>query len=120
MFFTRSVTSGKVFFLDPFAARQGDDPHYQGTKILYNKVQLLSIDLCKSDLKESCVVELHTIYESGSSSLQDGYASFCKHLLVENFVETRTGVVEITEQNRSLLRSGYVERQPEKLAILTR
>lgn len=50
----------------------------------------------------------------------DGYAPFCKHVFVPNFVGAKLGALEITDANRHLLRSGYTKRRPEELAVLTR
>lgn len=35
---TGCVTGGPMFFLDPYAVRQWDDPNFKGTKINYDKV----------------------------------------------------------------------------------
>jgi hypothetical protein len=50
----------------------------------------------------------------------DGYAPFCKHVFVPNFVGARVGALTITDENRSKLHSGYTKRRPEELAVLTR
>lgn len=50
----------------------------------------------------------------------DGYAPFCKHIFVPNFVGAKLGSLPISEQNRGLLRSAYVKRRPEELAVLAR
>ncbi len=63
---------------------------------------------------------VHELFKAQGSTLADGYAPFCKHVFVGNFVNARLGCLEITEQNRKLLRSGYTKRRPEELAVLTR
>lgn len=63
---------------------------------------------------------LHTLYDAGTCPLKDGYAPFCRHLFVENFVGARTGAIDITDENSKLLKSDYVKRRPEELAVLTR
>ena len=50
----------------------------------------------------------------------DGYASFCKHIFVRNFVGARLGAMQITDANRHLLQCGYSRRRPEELPVLTR
>lgn len=49
-----------------------------------------------------------------------GYAPFCKHLFIINFTNAKSGVVEITDKNRHLLKSGYNARQENELPVLTR
>jgi len=50
----------------------------------------------------------------------DGYAPFCKHVFVKNFVGAKLGALEITDSNRQLLKSGYTRRRAEELPVLTR
>jgi len=40
----------------------------------------------------------------------EGYAPFCKHVFVPNFVKARVPVLLITAANEALLRSGYQAR----------
>ncbi|KAF8063689.1 hypothetical protein HT031_003544 [Scenedesmus sp. PABB004] len=101
-----ALPSGDVFFLDAFAARQWDDPNYSGTR--------LSCD------KAAFVRTVHELYAAGGCALVDGYAPFCKHLFVPNFVGAAVGSLRITPANRHLLRSAYTRRRPEELAVLTR
>ena len=54
------------------------------------------------------------------SPLVDGYAPFCKHVFVPNFVGASVGALPITPDNSYLLRSGYSRRRPDELAVLTR
>ena len=54
------------------------------------------------------------------SKLVDGYAPFCKHIFVRNFVGARLGAMQITDANRHLLQCGYSRRRPEELPVLTR
>jgi len=101
-----SPLAGDTFFLDGFAVRQWDDPNYSGTKISYDKAEFVS--------------KIHTFFKEGGSQLVDGYAPFCKHVFVPNFVGAELGALEITETNRHLVRSGYKKRRPEELAVLSR
>ena len=66
--------------------------------------------------------KINEFYDSGDYPLVDGYAPFCKHLFVPNFVGDSITVpyLEITPENESLLRSGYDARKPEELAVLVR
>ncbi|GAB4817927.1 hypothetical protein N2152v2_004973 [Parachlorella kessleri] len=98
--------SGDVFWLDTFAIRQWDDPSYAGTRISHDK--------------EDFVDRMHHAFHAEGRQLVDGYAPFCKHLFVPNFVRATVGALAITDANRHLLRSGYTRRRPEELAVLTR
>ena len=96
-----------TFFLDDFAMRQWDDPNYGGTKIDFDKAAF--------------VARVHDAHASGEAPLVDGYAPFCKHVFVRNFVPgTKVGAVEITPDNEHLLRSGYSARSDAELPVLTR
>ncbi|KAG2500348.1 hypothetical protein HYH03_001922 [Edaphochlamys debaryana] len=95
----------KTFFLDNFAVRQWDDPAYGGTRISFDKAEF--------------VQRIQEAFDKGSP-LVDGYAPFCKHIFVPNFVDAKVGALEITDANRHLLKSGYTKRRPEELAVLTR
>ena len=96
-----------TFFLDDFAMRQWDDPNYGGTKI----------DFPKADF----VKRVHDAHKSGDAPLVDGYAPFCKHVFVPNFIPgTKVGAIEITKDNEHLLRSGYSARSDAELPVLTR
>ena len=66
---------------------------------------------------EAKVNELH----AAGAPLVDGYAPFCKHVFMPNFVPTaRTPYLEITEANQQLLRSGYEARTEQELPVLMR
>ena len=53
-------------------------------------------------------------------ALVPGYAPFCKHIFVPNFVGAKLGALPITDSNRRHLQCGYSRRRPEELAVLTR
>jgi len=57
---------------------------------------------------------------AGGALLVDGYAPFCKHLFLENPSQTRCGFAPITDENRALLKSGYLARREGELAVLER
>ena len=81
---------GDVFFLDEFAMRQWDDPKYGGTRIDFDKAEF--------------VRRVHEAHAAGAP-LVDGYAPFCKHVFVPNFVPgTKVGAIPITPENEHLLR----------------
>lgn len=58
---------------------------------------------------------------AGEDPLQPGYAPFCKHLFVPNFVPgLPDSTLEITPENSGFLRSAYVARTDKELPVLTR
>jgi len=58
---------------------------------------------------------------TGKDPLQPGYAPFCKHLFVPNFVPgLPDGALRITDANRGLLHSAYIARTDKELPVLTR
>eukprot|EP00197_Chlamydomonas_leiostraca_P007911 CAMPEP_0202862186 /NCGR_PEP_ID=MMETSP1391-20130828/3319_1 /ASSEMBLY_ACC=CAM_ASM_000867 /TAXON_ID=1034604 /ORGANISM="Chlamydomonas leiostraca, Strain SAG 11-49" /LENGTH=215 /DNA_ID=CAMNT_0049541683 /DNA_START=122 /DNA_END=769 /DNA_ORIENTATION=- len=97
---------GDTFFLDAFAIRQWDDPNYGGTRISYDKAEF--------------VAKVHEMFKASGAKLVDGYAPFCKHVFVPNFVGAKVGALRVSDDNRHLLRSGYTKRRPEELAVLSR
>ncbi len=50
----------------------------------------------------------------------DGYAPFCKLLVYKNWTDTRLMAIEITDNNRPQLRSGYEARTRKELPVLAR
>ena len=85
-----------------FALRNWE-PDASGTRI---------VGLTPEDLVARC--------NTAGGPLVDGYAPFCKHLFLRNDSETRAAFAPITEENRSMLRSGYEARREGELAVLTR
>ena len=50
----------------------------------------------------------------------EGYASFCKLFVYNNFVDVKTGTLPITLDNYQYLKSGYHSRSKEELPVLSR
>jgi hypothetical protein len=99
--------STDTFFLDEFAQRQWDDPDYSGTIIDFNKREF--------------VQKIHDYHTTAQNyPLVDGYAPFCKHVFVPNFVDAKISTVKITKENEHLMKSGYSSRSANELAVLTR
>lgn len=102
--------------LDEFALRQFSDPNYAGTK--------LSIST------EKFMQHVHGYYAerkhiqdefNDAPVLVDGYAPFCKHIFMPNFMDdVRDGAVEITSDNEHLLRTKYEARRDDELPVLMR
>lgn len=94
--------------LDAFAFRQFDDPQYTGSKIPADKQAFID------------AVNLWVQQQEEPPVLVDGYAPFCKHIFVPNFTEALLGDLEITAENRHLLKSGYQARNERELPVLGR
>jgi hypothetical protein len=94
--------------LDEFALRQFDDSTYLGTQVPANKDEFMT--------------HLKTLLKSDKSlKLVDGYAPFCKHIFVKNWVPgVLVGAAKITPENVHLLESGYKARTEKELAVLCR
>lgn len=95
-----------TFVLDKFCIRQFDDPEYTGTRIEFEKAAFAQT--------------INEMYDSGKCSLVDGYAPFCKHLFVPNFVKAKENYLAITPENEGLMRSGYDARTELELPVLVR
>lgn len=94
--------------LDEFAFRQFDDPTYLGTQVRTDKAEFMQKlnELLKSDK---------------SLKLADGYAPFCKHIFVKNWVPgVLVGAIAITPENKHLIESGYKARTEKELPVLCR
>ena len=103
---TSATTSqGEYFFLDAFAERQWDDPNYKGGRI--------------SASKEVFTQRVNEHYAK-EQKLADGYAPFCKHVFVPNFVGLPVQAVKITQANKSKIEHGYIRRTPKELPVLAR
>tara|TARA_B100000886_G_scaffold22452_1_gene14280 strand:+ start:989 stop:1576 length:588 start_codon:yes stop_codon:yes gene_type:complete len=87
------------------------NPSFSGTKIgVTNDGKGFDVELFMDNVNKISETEV----------LHDGFAPFVKHLFVENFTGCRAGVVEITERNRNLLKTGYLARKEGELAVLGR
>ena len=87
----------KTFCMDPFGARQFD---LTNTKV--------SCNINYNPEKFTAIVE--ESYEK-KPVLVDGYAPFCKHLFVPNFVGAKVGYMEITPENEHKLKTAYEARK---------
>lgn len=113
--------STRKIVMDRFALRQFNksapsfinyDPVAFEGKI--NEVYLKSLEEMKSkglDLKDFEKNEI----------LRPGYAPFCKHIIVDNFIsDLKPGTVEITTENSSLIKTVYEARTEKELPVLKR
>ena len=70
--------------------------------------------------KEEFLKNVNELYKS-ESMLVDGYAPFCKHLFVPNFVKgLKSCHIEITPETEKLIISKYDSRQKNELPVLIR
>lgn len=60
------------------------------------------------------------INENQPQEMLDGYAPFCKLMVYPNWTDTRVMAIEITDENRHLLRSRYEARTKKELPVLAR
>ena len=58
--------------------------------------------------------------ECASIKIEDGYADFCKLIIVPNFTDAKTGTLPITLENYRYLRTGYFSRVEDELPVLSR
>lgn len=102
--------------MDPFTYRQFDSPSYSGTKIPINKKEFMNAVLDYYTKRQSVIDEYRD-----APVLVDGYAPFCKHIFMPNFVNgIRDDAIEITPQNEHLIRTKYEARQEGELPVLRR
>lgn len=97
--------------LDRFALRQFDLANKAvQTHIHYQTAEFMKI-----------VTELYQdAIASGKNPLVDGYAPFCKHFFVPNFVNATCSYAKITEENKKWLKSDYIARTEKELPVLCR
>jgi hypothetical protein len=91
--------------MDGFCARQFNNPDYTGTQIHYDMVEFES--------------KVNAYFEANGKVLADGYAPFCKHVFMPNFVPgIKCGYVPKTSENKHLIESSYEARTDKELAVL--
>uniref|UniRef100_A0A7S1WIT2 DUF3228 domain-containing protein n=1 Tax=Alexandrium catenella TaxID=2925 RepID=A0A7S1WIT2_ALECA len=100
--------------LDPFAAKNFVEPGAKPTGRAF-------IEFDKQEFE----ARVNAVYEervaAGEEPLKPGYAPFCKHLFVPNFVPgLPDAVLAIGQENAGLLRSEYYARVEKELPVLTR
>jgi hypothetical protein len=71
---------------------------------------------------QDCTPEQFERYLNAQAPLRvlDGYAPFCKLHVHRNWTSTRCLTIQITPENRHLLRSAYEARNKSELPVLTR
>jgi len=92
---------------DPFVNRQFS-PGFSGTKI----------DL---EIKDQLLEVINDTYINGDSKqLLNSDWNFCKYLVIKNDFDVKCAVREITLDIYPYIRTDYVQRTPDELAILSR
>jgi hypothetical protein len=66
------------------------------------------------------VAKANQFYATNPSAIKPGYASFCKHLFMPNYIKASPTSVLITTENAHLIISDYVARRSTELPVLTR
>jgi hypothetical protein len=92
---------------DPFVNRQFS-PGFSGTKV----------DL---EIKDQLLGAINDSYINGDSKqLLNSEWEFCKYLVIKNDFDVKCAVREITLDIYPYIRTDYVQRTPEELAVLSR
>lgn len=92
---------------DPFVNRQFS-PGFSGTKV----------DL---EIKDELLEVINDTYINGDSKqLLNSEWEFCKYLVIKNDFDVKCAVREITLDIYPYIRTDYVQRTPEELAVLSR
>ena len=92
---------------DPFVNRQFS-PGFSGTKV----------DL---EIKDQLLEAINDSYINGDSKqLLNSEWEFCKYLVIKNDFDVKCAVREITLDIYPYIRTDYVQRTPEELAVLSR
>ena len=64
--------------------------------------------------------KINQFYLDNPNLLRDGYASFCKHLFIENFTDMTPGYIKIDESTQNLIKTSYEARTEKELPVLKR
>lgn len=95
-------------FMDAFCLRQWD-PNYTGTRMPP------SVDPKEFEAR------VNEYLDAGKATFVDGYAPFCKHLFIPNFVSgLKCGYAPITDSNVKDIKTAYEARNARELPVLIR
>jgi hypothetical protein len=103
-----AAAAAPALVVDPFCLRQFDP---KSGKTPYISCEVANFEVHVNKLWEAS--------EPGSL-LRDGYAPFCKHIFIPNFVGASVNVLPITPENEAMLKSGALRaaRQNVRASIL--
>ena len=95
--------------INPFAYRHWDNPNYSGTHVSISKENFLQ-------------TVSNYIKEKGGfmKCSYEGYAPFCRHIQMPNFINSTLDYIEITDEIEPLIKTGYIARQSFELPVLMR
>lgn len=103
-----------VVDLTDFAQRHWDKD-FTGTRITSHTTEEFL-----ADLNHALNQNQSGVPSNGDPYIKDGYADFCKLIVVQNFTNARTGTLPITLENYCYLRTGYHSRRKNELPVLAR
>ncbi len=95
-----STAAGHTFVVDPFCARQFDEAS--------KKTPFINCTIADFEDKVNKLA-------GPEPQLHDGYAPFCKHLFVPNFVDAKVNVLPITRDTEDLVNN----RSPLHLVLVS-
>lgn len=108
-----AVVEARQLVIDPFCLRQFSGQGASQIAMDADEVEQLINDYYQQ--------QLATCGGDEAEVLVGGYAPFCKHVFVPNFIPgLRLSCVPITDENRHLLCSDYVARTEKELPVLIR
>jgi hypothetical protein len=71
--------------------------------------------------REEFVKKINAFYfEKKTTELLDGYAPFCKHIIMENFTRSKPHCIAVNRSNVKKLKTGYIKRAEHELPVLSR
>ncbi len=95
------------------------DPNVYKLYERFNKEVPEELRILREDFVEF-VNEVYMINTSKGEQLKEGYAPFCKHMIIENFNEFTANTTEITPENIKYLKTGYFQRNKGEASVLMR
>lgn len=117
------MSTQRKIVLDKFCLRQFNKS--LNTSILINydpkEVERIVNEKYISSLALMVKNNLHPQDYEKNHLLKPGYAPFCKHIFIENFIsDLKTSTIEINKVTEPLIKSGYEARTEKELPVLRR
>ena len=97
----RHIMSMAQVVVDPFCFRQFEEGS--------GKTPFIDMSIANFEKK------VNEVYDE--KKLKEGYAPFCKHLFVKNFVSCPANTLRITPWNEQYLQTGYSSRADYELPV---
>ncbi|CDU16114.1 conserved protein, unknown function [Plasmodium yoelii] len=92
--------------LDEFCYKQFDKTNKSCSHIPYDKNEFIN--------------KVNELIKEKKIKVVGGYASFCKHIFIENFTDATIEAIEINNKNRGLIKTDYISRRDTELPVLIR